>query len=192
MSAAQPGATLAPAAPTDGEAPAFAVRLDNFEGPFDLLLSLIAKHKLDITEIALSAVTDEFLTYLRTDPKFRYTDSQDLLHAYEAMAKRVDPLLPQYFGRLPRMPYGVRPIPAESTAIHGITDAMVANAGELIPPYLRGLAQEYHDAMPRLHRWMSGSAPNTVAHGDYRVDKVTESEVQFTYLPLKTKQSLPL
>ena len=37
----------------------FEVRLDNFEGPFDLLLSLISKHKLDVTEIALSKVTDE-------------------------------------------------------------------------------------------------------------------------------------
>ena len=53
---------------------------------------------------------DEFLTYLRTDPRFHYTDPQQLLVAYEAMAKRVDPLLPQYFGKLPRMPYGVRPI----------------------------------------------------------------------------------
>ncbi|HET7204854.1 MAG TPA: DUF885 domain-containing protein [Steroidobacteraceae bacterium] len=52
----------------------------------------------------------EFLDYLRTDPKFRYTDPKELLVAYEAMAKRVDPLLPQYFGKLPRMPYGVRPI----------------------------------------------------------------------------------
>jgi uncharacterized protein (DUF885 family) len=56
---------------------------------------------------------DEFLTYLRTDPKFRYTDPQQLLVAYEAMAKRVDPLLPRYFGKLPRMPYGVRPIAAQ-------------------------------------------------------------------------------
>jgi uncharacterized protein (DUF885 family) len=56
---------------------------------------------------------DEFLVYLRTDPKFRYTDPQQLLMAYEAMAKRVDPLLPQYFGKLPRMPYGVRPIAAQ-------------------------------------------------------------------------------
>jgi uncharacterized protein (DUF885 family) len=53
---------------------------------------------------------EEFLAYLRTDPKFRYTDPKQLLVAYEAMAKRVDPLLPQYFGKLPRMPYGVRPI----------------------------------------------------------------------------------
>src|SRR6188472_2657298 len=43
----------------------FAVRLDNFEGPFDLLLSLIAKHKLDITEVALSRVTDEFIGFIK-------------------------------------------------------------------------------------------------------------------------------
>lgn len=43
----------------------FSVSLDVFEGPFDLLLSLISKHKLDITEIALSAVTDEFIGYIR-------------------------------------------------------------------------------------------------------------------------------
>ena len=43
----------------------FSVVLDNFEGPFDLLLSLISKHKLDITEIALSQVTDEFIFYIK-------------------------------------------------------------------------------------------------------------------------------
>src|ERR1700685_83637 len=43
----------------------FQVHLDVFEGPFDLLLALISKHKLDITEIALSSVTDEFITYIR-------------------------------------------------------------------------------------------------------------------------------
>jgi segregation and condensation protein A len=46
-------------------APAFEVRLENFEGPFDLLLSLIAKHKLDITEVALSKVTDEFIAHVK-------------------------------------------------------------------------------------------------------------------------------
>ena len=43
----------------------FAVHLDNFAGPFDLLLRLIAKHQLDITEVALSQVTDEFLAYVK-------------------------------------------------------------------------------------------------------------------------------
>lgn len=43
----------------------FHVHLDNFEGPFDLLLSLIAKHKLDITEVALGEVTNEFISYIR-------------------------------------------------------------------------------------------------------------------------------
>ncbi len=56
-----------PGAPVDESGPAapFAVHLANFEGPFDLLLSLIAKHKLDITEVALSQVTDEFIAFIR-------------------------------------------------------------------------------------------------------------------------------
>jgi segregation and condensation protein A len=45
---------------------AFEVHLDVFEGPFDLLLALISKHKLDITEIALSVVTDEFIGYIQS------------------------------------------------------------------------------------------------------------------------------
>ncbi|MEE6280880.1 segregation and condensation protein A [Georgenia sunbinii] len=57
-----------PAAPaagrTAGGATAFEVTLENFSGPFDLLLSLIAKHRLDITEVALATVTDEFISHL--------------------------------------------------------------------------------------------------------------------------------
>jgi segregation and condensation protein A len=49
------------AAEPDG---AFRVRLENFEGPFDLLLSLISRRQLDITEVALSQVTDEFIAHL--------------------------------------------------------------------------------------------------------------------------------
>ena len=48
-----------------GNPPGFEVHLDVFEGPFDLLLGLISKHKLDITEVALSQVTDEFIAYIR-------------------------------------------------------------------------------------------------------------------------------
>jgi segregation and condensation protein A len=46
------------------QAGGFEVHLDVFEGPFDLLLALISKHKLDITEVALSQVTDEFISYI--------------------------------------------------------------------------------------------------------------------------------
>ncbi|CAL9383984.1 Segregation and condensation protein A [Streptomyces sp. enrichment culture] len=67
---AVPGAPgAAPAAPDAGPGPGddgvFTVRLANFEGPFDLLLQLISKHKLDVTEVALSQVTDEFMAYIR-------------------------------------------------------------------------------------------------------------------------------
>jgi segregation and condensation protein A len=55
-----------PVAPTSALADRFEVHLTNFEGPFDLLLSLIAKHKLDVTEVALSQVTDEFIAYIRS------------------------------------------------------------------------------------------------------------------------------
>jgi len=48
-----------------GAGGAFSVWLSNFNGPFDLLLTLVSKHELDITEVSLSAVTDEFLSYLR-------------------------------------------------------------------------------------------------------------------------------
>ncbi|WP_330284043.1 segregation/condensation protein A [Streptomyces sp. NBC_00588] len=54
--------------PGDGEESGdgvFKVRLANFEGPFDLLLQLISKHKLDVTEVALSKVTDEFMAHIR-------------------------------------------------------------------------------------------------------------------------------
>ena len=58
-------ADLADAATDEQAGGGFAVRLDNFEGPFDLLLSLIAKHKLDITEVALSQVTVEFIAHIK-------------------------------------------------------------------------------------------------------------------------------
>ncbi|WP_422733636.1 segregation and condensation protein A [Micromonospora sp. WMMD558] len=57
---------VVPADPaTVEETTGFTVRLANFTGPFDLLLQLISKHKLDVTEVALHKVTDEFIAYLR-------------------------------------------------------------------------------------------------------------------------------
>jgi segregation and condensation protein A len=56
---------LVPEATQTAENTGFSVHLVNFDGPFDLLLQLISRHKMDITEIALGAVTDEFITYIR-------------------------------------------------------------------------------------------------------------------------------
>jgi segregation and condensation protein A len=47
------------------KAPAFNVSLENFQGPFEVLLNLIGKHELDVTEVALARVTDEFLAHIR-------------------------------------------------------------------------------------------------------------------------------
>ena len=55
----------------------FEVHLDNFDGPFDLLLGLISKHKLDITEIALATVTDEFIAHIRAAQKAADEGGQD-------------------------------------------------------------------------------------------------------------------
>ncbi|MET8136720.1 segregation/condensation protein A [Streptomyces sp. NPDC005251] len=64
-----PGSEVSPegseAPPADSGDGVFKVRLSNFEGPFDLLLQLISKHKLDVTEVALSKVTDEFMAHIR-------------------------------------------------------------------------------------------------------------------------------
>lgn len=54
----------------------------------------------------------EFFHFLRTDPRFHYNDPQMLLMAYRSTAKRIDPNLVKVFRLLPRMPYGVEPIPA--------------------------------------------------------------------------------
>ncbi|MFK0050479.1 segregation and condensation protein A [Streptomyces sp. NPDC090741] len=59
--------SASPGAPGEGRdgSGRFTLRLANFEGPFDLLLQLISRHKLDVTEVALSKVTDEFMAHIR-------------------------------------------------------------------------------------------------------------------------------
>ena len=75
----------------------FRVALTNFEGPFDLLLSLIAKHELDITEVSLSKVTDEFISYLRGVDSEEELDraSEFLVVAATLLDLKVAGLLPQ-------------------------------------------------------------------------------------------------
>jgi segregation and condensation protein A len=92
---APPAGPVPPAGGGPGDG--FAVRLDNFEGPFDLLLSLIAKHKLDITEVALSQVTDEFIGFIRAagDDLDLEQTSSFLLVASTLLDLKAARLLPQ-------------------------------------------------------------------------------------------------
>ncbi|MCW2747853.1 MAG: segregation/condensation protein [Nocardioidaceae bacterium] len=74
---------------------AFEVHLDVFEGPFDLLLQLISKHKLDITEVSLSQVTDEFLAHIKKlGPDLEQT-TQFLVVAATLLDLKTARLLPQ-------------------------------------------------------------------------------------------------
>ena len=64
-----PAGTVVPAGDVDSGdlgTSGFSVKVGDFEGPFDLLLSLISKHKLEVTELALHTVTDEFIGYIRS------------------------------------------------------------------------------------------------------------------------------
>jgi segregation and condensation protein A len=75
----------------------FSVSLSNFNGPFDLLLSLISKHEMDITEVSLSRVTDEFISYLRGVNSDEELDqaSEFLVVAATLLDLKVAGLLPQ-------------------------------------------------------------------------------------------------
>ena len=82
---------------TAGAESGFRVSLSNFDGPFDLLLTLISKHELDITEVSLSAVTDEFLVYLRAAEHADEMDeaSEFLVVAVTLLDMKIAGLLPQ-------------------------------------------------------------------------------------------------
>ena len=67
-----------------------------------------------IAEVGFKGSFNEFLEFLRTDRRFYYKTPQELLDGYRVIAKRIDPELVKLFGRLPRIPYGVRAVPATS------------------------------------------------------------------------------
>lgn len=94
-----PDADAAPseADTTDAGGERFRVSLGNFDGPFDLLLTLISKHELDITEVSLSKVTDEFISYLKglEDDAELDQASEFLVVAATLLDMKVAGLLPQ-------------------------------------------------------------------------------------------------
>lgn len=77
-----------------GEFELFAVSLPVFEGPFDLLLSLIARQKLDITEVALAQVTDEFIAFMKASPDLSRT-TEFLVVAATLLDMKAARLLPR-------------------------------------------------------------------------------------------------
>jgi uncharacterized protein (DUF885 family) len=67
--------------------------------------------QLIIDELEFDGNFNDFLNFLRTDSQFYYDTPEELFDGYLAVAKRIDPELVKLFGKLPRMPYGLRPIP---------------------------------------------------------------------------------
>jgi uncharacterized protein (DUF885 family) len=65
-----------------------------------------------LAQVGFKGTLAQFAQFLRTDPRFYFTDARDLVREYRDIAKRIDPELTRLFGKLPRLPYGVVEIPA--------------------------------------------------------------------------------
>jgi uncharacterized protein (DUF885 family) len=66
-----------------------------------------------VRQVGFQGSFQEFLAHLRTEKRFYYDTPEDLLNGYLALCKRIDPELPKLFKNLPRIPYGVEPIPQQ-------------------------------------------------------------------------------
>ena len=117
-----------------------------------------------IREVEFDGSFQDFLELLRTDPQFYFDNPEELYEAYLATSKRIDPELVKLFGKLPRMPYGVKPIPDSiapdtTTAYYSRPAADGSRAGiywvNLYKPEVRPKYEievlSVHEAMPGHH-----------------------------------------
>ncbi len=117
-----------------------------------------------IKQLEFTGSFQEFLDFLRTDPQFFFTSAKELLTEYRDIAKRVDAELPKVFSVLPRLPYGVKPIPdneakAQTTAYYqagsirgGRSGTFYANTYALnTRPKWEMVSLTLHEAMPGHH-----------------------------------------
>ncbi|HEX6859485.1 MAG TPA: DUF885 family protein [Caulobacteraceae bacterium] len=117
-----------------------------------------------MAETGFKGTFAEFLAFLRSDPQFYATSREDLLEKASEIAKRIDDQLPRYFGTLPRLTYGVRPVPADieedyttgryfpGSAKLGVAGGYMVNTSHLDQRPLYELpALTLHEAVPGHH-----------------------------------------
>jgi len=115
-----------------------------------------------IHQVGFKGTFQEFLTFLRTDPRFYYTTADDLVAGYSYIAKRADGKLPQLFAELPRTPYGVKVIPdyeapAQTTAYYQPSAADGSRAGlYMINTYKLDTRPRYEMEALTLHESVPG------------------------------------
>jgi uncharacterized protein (DUF885 family) len=115
-----------------------------------------------IQKVGFKGTFQEFLTFLRTDPRFYYTNADDLVAGYSYIAKRADGRLPQLFAELPRTPYGVRVIPdyeapAQTTAYYQASAADGSRGGlYMINTYKLDTRPKYEMEALTLHESVPG------------------------------------